>query len=256
MTDKEPCVVIGMGQLGSLFAVGFLRLGHPVYPLLRSDDPASLAERLQPRLVLAAVGEKDLPGVLKTLPSAWRDRVVLLSNELLPHIWQAYQLQDPTVISVQFEKKDAKPPGIDRPSPVYGPLAETIKQALETWGIPTRRLMDQESMTRELVVKNLYILTLNLAGLATGGSAAELLDQYRGLLDEVWEELFAVQQAMVDFPLNRKELKHATLDYLSVAPARGAGRSAAERLERTLKHAHAHAVPVPTLEKIRMEIET
>jgi hypothetical protein len=29
-------VIIGMGELGELFARGFLKLGHPVYPVLRN----------------------------------------------------------------------------------------------------------------------------------------------------------------------------------------------------------------------------
>ena len=29
-------VIIGMGELGELFPRGFLKLGHPVYPVLRN----------------------------------------------------------------------------------------------------------------------------------------------------------------------------------------------------------------------------
>ena len=29
-------VIIGMGELGELFVRGFLKLGHPVYPVLRN----------------------------------------------------------------------------------------------------------------------------------------------------------------------------------------------------------------------------
>lgn len=256
MKLRSPFVVIGLGQLGSLFSTAFLRLGHPVYPLLRGDEPAPLAERVQPQLVLAAIGEEDLPGVLSNLPQTWRQKVVLLSNELLPKTWRAYNIHKPTVISVQFEKKAGKPVGVDRPSPVFGPQAGTIVRALDKMEIPSRRVTDLASMTRELVLKNLYILTLNLAGMATRGSAAQLLDQYWGLTLKIWEELFSVQEAMVDITLDQMELKQATLDYLALAPERGAGRSAPARLSRTLDHAHAHGVPVPTLEKIRQEIDT
>jgi hypothetical protein len=251
--QPSPFVVIGMGQLGSLFSAGFLRLGHPIYPVLRGDSPSHLAQLIQPQLVLAAVGEKALPGVLDSLPETWRPRVVLLSNELLPQTWRAHGIQSPTVISVQFEKKLGKPVAVDRPSPVFGPQAGIIIQALSELDIPSRPVDDMQSMTHELVLKNLYILTLNLAGMATGGGAAELLGQFRGLTDRVWNELFAVQQAMVESPLNQGQLKQETLDYLALAPGRGAGRSASERLQRTLANARAQSIPVPTLEQINQE---
>jgi ketopantoate reductase len=256
MKNSEPFVVIGLGQLGSLFSVSFLRLGHPVYPILKGDSPSAMTQHIQPKLVLAAVGEEALPGVLENLPEPWRDRVVLLSNELLPQTWQAFDIPSPTVISVQFEKKDGKPVGVDHPSPVFGPLAGTVLQALDELDIPGREVTDRASMTRELVLKNLYILTLNLAGLETGASAAQLLGQHRGLTEQIWAELFAVQQAMVDIRLDREEVKQATMEYLDRAPKRGAGRSAPERLERTLIHAHTHGVEVSTLERIKEERST
>ncbi|MFP5339503.1 MAG: hypothetical protein ACLGIW_13590, partial [Gammaproteobacteria bacterium] len=43
---------------------------------------------------------------------AWRPRVALIQNELLPRDWEKYRYEHPTVISVWFEKKqgtDAKP---------------------------------------------------------------------------------------------------------------------------------------------------
>ena len=32
---KNPVVVVGIGEMGSVFARGFLRLGHPAYPVTR-----------------------------------------------------------------------------------------------------------------------------------------------------------------------------------------------------------------------------
>jgi len=43
---KEPVVVIGMGEMGSVFARGLLRLGHPVYPVGRDDNMKKLARAL------------------------------------------------------------------------------------------------------------------------------------------------------------------------------------------------------------------
>jgi hypothetical protein len=207
-------------------------------------------------LVLIAVGEDDLPVVLQNLPQEWKDRLVLLSNELLPQTWQKFDISSPTVISVQFEKKAGRPVVIDRPSPIFGPQSAVIKETLEELDIPSREVADLGTMTRELVLKNLYILTLNLAGLATGGTAAELLQQHRGLTEGLWDELFAIQQAMVETPLSPAELKQETMDYLALAPDRSAGRSARERLHRTLEHAREKGIDVPSLEKLYQETVT
>jgi hypothetical protein len=40
--------------------------------------------------------------ILIGIPSVWRDRLVLLQNELLPRDWQAQRIPNPTVISVWF----------------------------------------------------------------------------------------------------------------------------------------------------------
>ncbi|WP_305800935.1 hypothetical protein [Thiolapillus sp.] len=123
--------------MGGVFARGFLRLGHPVYPVTRNQDLEAAAQEIPaPEAVLIAVGEKDLPQILEKLPDAWREKIVLLQNELLPadfaHLPQA------TVISVWFEKK----PGMDYkviiPSPCFGPKAALVRDALGHLDIPVR----------------------------------------------------------------------------------------------------------------------
>ena len=52
-------VIIGLGQLGRVFAGGLLRVGCSVVPVNRGDDMAALAQRHPaPELVLVAVGRK------------------------------------------------------------------------------------------------------------------------------------------------------------------------------------------------------
>jgi len=102
--NKAPVVVIGIGEMGSVFARGLLRLGHPVYPVTRDTDMQALAKQLpSPQMVLVAVGEAALQPVLEQVPAPWLDRLALLQNELLPGDYA--QLPDPTVISVWVEKK-------------------------------------------------------------------------------------------------------------------------------------------------------
>jgi len=184
---KPPVVIIGISELGGVFARGFLRLGHPVYPVTRATPMVAVAEELpEPELVLVAVAEGDLPPRLAALPDTWRGRVGLLQNELLPIHWAG--IPEPTVISVWFEKKPGADLKVIIPSPVFGPWSELLAVALETLEIPTRILADSDELLFELVVKNLYILTTNIAGQDVGGTVGELWSRHRELARRVGEE--------------------------------------------------------------------
>ena len=103
---KASVVIIGIGELAGVFAHGFLRCGHPVYPITRKMDLARECQQIpSPCLVLVMVPENELHPVLEKLPEAWRDKVGLLQNELLPRDWQQHDLKNPTVTVVWFEKK-------------------------------------------------------------------------------------------------------------------------------------------------------
>ena len=127
----NEAVIIGLGQLGRVFAGGLLRAGCSVIPVNRGDDLFTVAHaHPDPALVLVAVAEHDLHTVLAAMPGAWRPHVALIQNELLPRDWEKYRYADPTVMSVWFEKKpgtDAKPLIA---SPVAGPGAALLCRAL------------------------------------------------------------------------------------------------------------------------------
>ena len=72
---KNPVIVVGMGEMGSVFARGFLRLGYPVYPVVRGIDMCEVERQLgEPELVVIAVAEQELQAVLLEVPGSWRDR--------------------------------------------------------------------------------------------------------------------------------------------------------------------------------------
>jgi len=78
-------VVIGLGQLGRVFAGGLLCVGRAVVPVNRGHDmPALACRHPAPELVLVAVAENDLHSVLAPLPARWKPRTALIQNELLP----------------------------------------------------------------------------------------------------------------------------------------------------------------------------
>lgn len=242
-------VVVGLGQLGRVFAGALLRAGHTVVPVNHGDHPGVIADaHPNPILVLVAVGEADLAGVLAAMPMSWRDRVALIQNELLPLDWESHGYIDPTVISVWFEKKsgtDAKPL---ISSPVAGPAAELLVDALATVDLPARAIPRGDALLFELVVKNVYILTTNLAGLKTGGTVAELWANHQAFSRDVAADVIALQEALTGRTFDPRQLIAGMLKAFDGDPEhRCTGRSAPTRLKRALARADAFGLAVPTL---------
>lgn len=238
--------------MGSVFARGFLRSGHPVYPVTRTSLSAAVARLAPPPgLVLVAVAENALHGVLATLPSAWRDRVALLQNELLPQDWERYNLIQPTVISVWFEKKRGQDVKVLIPSPVHGPHAQLLQDCLTCLDIPTRVLHSTHELLFELVVKNVYIVTTNCAGLITGGTVSELWAQHRELAQDVAHEVIRIQEHLTGMRFDAEQVLAAMLAAFAGDPQHGCtGRSAPLRLARALQQAERAGIETPVLRMI------
>ncbi len=248
-------VVVGMGQLGSELAAGFSAIGHPVVPVRRGESLDAVAtEHPSPALVWVAVGERDLHPVLGALPAAYRDRLGLLQNELLPRDWERHRLPMPTVAVIWFEKKAERPRRVLLETPVAGPEAARTASALTAIDVPAHVVPDGD-IAFELVAKNLYILTTNILGLAIGGPVGEFRRRHHERLAEVAEQILDVQEALVGAPLARVRLRAYLLRAIEADPEHASrGRTARERLERTLAHAREHGVAVPALERIAREL--
>ncbi len=249
---KENVIIVGMGQLGGVFAKGILAAGHPVYPIIRSMDITNEANMIQnPKEVLVSVAEGDLNNVLEEIPAVWRDRLVLLQNELLPRDWQAFEITHPTVISVWFEKKKGMDAKVLLPSPIYGPNAGLISEGLKIIDIPARILDDQDDLLFELVRKNIYIITINIAGLITGGSVGELWKNHEEFTRKVANDIMDVQAWLVDRELDRERLITGMLEAFDGDPGHKCmGRTAPDRLKRALNFADQAGLDISTLREI------
>lgn len=251
---KRPVVIIGIGELGSVFARGMLRTAHPVYPILRGMDPTEEARHMpEPQAVIVATGEADLHPVLGRVPEGWKDRLVLLQNELLPCNWEAHGIAQPTVIAVWFEKKKGMDVKVLLPSPVWGPHAALVVEALAAIDIPARVVDTAPAMVLELVAKNLYILTTNICGLVLpeGATVGELHAHHGELERAVASEVLEVQEWLVGQSLDRDVLLRKLEEAIAADPAhRCKGRSAPARLLRALEHAREGGIEVPTLREI------
>jgi ketopantoate reductase len=249
---EKIAVMIGLGQLGRIFAGGLLKTGHIVVPVNRGDDFEAVAARWpEPDLVMISVAEADLHPVLSELPEAWHENLGLLQNELLPRDWQAHGIENPTVISVWFEKKQGTDAKALLSSPVYGPEAERLVAALAAIDLPAHALSDAAALAWELVRKNLYILTTNIAGLDGCSNVGMLRDQYQSLLEAVANEVLDVQEWLAGQTFDRTGMLAGLLEAIAADPQHAcAGRSAPSRLKRALHHADAAGLATPELRRI------
>lgn len=254
---SEHIVVVGMGQLGAVFAEGFLRTGHSVTPVLRGGDVAHACEQTRPEAVLVATGEDDLGDVLTRLPASVRDRALLIQNELRPEKWQQHHLE-PTLGIVWFEKRKGKQPNVVLPTVLFGKQTALLEEALTALELPHRTIHTNEELAHELVLKNLYILGLNLAGLRVGGVAKELLTIHRAFFDDVIGEILPLEGALLDTvpPFSSamldktRLLKDLERAILADPEHSCSGRSAPRRLERTLKDAERLSMKTPILRQL------
>lgn len=246
---RRSVAIVGLGQLGGIFGQGLLRLGHPVIPVLRGDRIEDLVAH-DPALVLVAVAEKDFDATLEAIPSALRDRVGLVQNELLPPDWEAQGIVDPTVAVVWFEKKRGRGAKVVRTTRIGGPHADLLVRALESVDLPARRV-DARDLAFELVRKDLYILGSNLAGLAVGGTTGDLCTKHRELVTPILQDVLAIDEARLGAELPRESLiECAFLDFAKDPEHATMGRTAADRLGRTLGRAERYGVDVPALRGI------
>ncbi len=248
----NPAVaIIGIGEVAGVLAKAFLRNGHPVFPVTRDMGMTEVARELSdPLVAVIGVAEKDFSTVLKDVPESWRDRLAFIQNELLPHDWENEGIVDPTVLSVWFEKKrgtDYKPL---LPTQIFGPRASWIADALTSIEIPCSVLESQEELLYQLVLKNVFILTTNLAGLALeeGATTATLWGENRELALDIANDSIDLQQALVGKSLPRQELLDGLVEGLGADPHHKCkGRSAPVRLARAIEIADEKGVEIPAI---------
>jgi hypothetical protein len=251
-----PVAIVGIGELGGVFARAFLKSGHPVYPVTRGMEINSALDRIpSPALTLVAVGEKDLSSVLREMAPAHRQTVGLLQNELLPDAWESNGVENPTVISVWFEKKKGMDVNALRDSPVYGPQAVLIADALESIGLPCRQLSGEDELLFELVVKNVFVYMINICGLKTGGSTGALWENHTGLARLVAADIIDLQEAVTATTFPRDDLMRGVVVGIEGDPGHKCmGRSAPARLSRFIAMADKAGVPARAIRAIQAEI--
>ena len=256
---KPPIIIIGIGELAGVFARAFLRNGHPVYPITRGMNMIAEAENVpEPQLVLVAVAEKDFHPVMETLPDQWRNHLVLLQNELLPRDWETYDIENPTVISVWFEKKKGMDYNAILPSPVYGAMADLVAESLEQIQIPCKILPSQDDLLFELVLKNVFVVTINIAGLVLedGTTTSMLWRKHQKLALDVADDVIDLQEFVTGKTFSRDRLREGLLAGIKGDPNHKCrGRSAHGRLNRAVQFAGDAGLKIQTINDIYQRLK-
>src|SRR5690606_34585265 len=188
--------------------------------------------------------------------------------ELRPNQWLEHELH-PTVAVVWFEKRKGKAPHVVLPSVLCGRLAPLLAACFAKLELPLRTVMTMDDLCHELVLKNLYILGLNLTGLAqvNGKSperASDLLTSHQGIFSNLLTEILALENALLQetaqsdrkqllrgVQLDEPRLRAELIEAIRADPDHTcAGRSARRRLTRTLEHAKRLHLKTPHLERL------
>jgi ketopantoate reductase len=250
---NQHVVIIGIGELGGVFARAFLRKGYAVYPVTRSINISEAANSVpEPMLVLVAVAENDLPDVLGTIPAQWHGNIGLLQNELLPHHWKTYNITNPTVMSIWFEKKRGQDYKVLIPTRIYGPKAKFLADSLEGIGISCKILSNEDDLLVELVLKNVFVFTINIAGLETGGTVETLWLEHNELARQIADEVIDLQEWLTGVSFPRDRLINGIVEGMQGDPNHKCkGRSAPARLARVIELADEAGLQIPIIREIQ-----
>jgi len=168
----------------------------------------------------------------------------------LPRDWQQYSL-NPTVISVWFEKKKGQDSKVIIPSPVYGKYAQHVADALASIDIAARVLSDDAALLHELVLKNVYILTTNIAGLYVKGNVGQLWDEHNQLTRDIAGDVIELQESLTGQSLDSEALIAGMVNAFDGDREHMCmGRSAPARLKRVLAMAGEHGLVLDAIQRI------
>ncbi len=255
---NQSIVIVGMGQLAGVLASAFLRKGYPVFPITRNMNMSEEVNTItNPRMVVVAVAKKDFKSVMDEMPDQWLDKLVLIQNELLPGDWEAFDVLDPTILSVWFEKKKGMDYNPVLSTPVFGPHAELIVNSLQDIDIPCRIVGSMDEMAAELVAKNIFVLTINICGLALpdGTTTSMLWEKDRDLALAVADDVIDIQEHVTGRKFDRARLMEGLKKGLYGDPEHKCkGRSARGRLDRILDIADQSGLKIKSIRELAERI--
>ena len=248
MGTPRYLVVVGLGQLGRLFATGALARGVRVTPVLRGVDPGAVLAPLPDVPILLAVGEHDLEPVLRAIAPARRRDAILVQNETFPPDWRPL-VPDPTVAVVWLNAKPGRPLQVARSTAVRGRHAALVCALHAPLDVPCRLLDDDAQLARELVAKYALILAVNALGLRSDETVGTWLARDEPLVRRLVADARRLGEARlgdrVDDADAAEDAALEAMQALATMPARG--RTARARVDRALALGRTLGVSLPAL---------
>ena len=114
-----------------------------------------------------------------------------------------------------------------------------------------KRFPDDDEFKRELVLKNVYILTSNICGLKVGGTVGELWSDNEKVARDIAGDVMDIQFKLAEKELDREALIKAMVTAFEGDPDHKCmGRSAPVRLDRAIKKADELGLEVPKLREM------
>jgi hypothetical protein len=253
--DMRDFIVMGLGELGALYANAALKLGLRVTPVTRALEPERALQELPLETpLLVAVGEADLESALTSLPKGRLDSLVLLQNELFPAQWERFTSY-PTVMVPWLLKKKGEPLLVARSTPVLGQHADLVLSLHRALGFEAEKLPDEAALRQAIVDKYAFILTVNALGLLEDLALGDWLHKAPAQVSTLAREAAALGARLVcegreldDFDTNTT-VTQVQAGMKAMGAMRARGRTAKERLRRATAHAARFGVPVPALDQ-------
>ena len=243
-------VVVGLGQLGSLYADGAQRAGFRVTPVGRTDNLAAIVASVPAAPLLIAVGESDLAAVLAAIPPPQRDDLILLQNELFPSDWEPIT-PHPTVLVVWLNRKHDRPSEVARPTAVHGRHADIVATVHTALGLPCTVLTSPADRNLELVGKYAFIITVNGLGVAADRTVEAWRRADPARVEALVGEGVTLGEARLGHPVDRAAAHRMVIEALEALPTMPVrGRSAGARVARGLAVARARGIDIPVLSAI------
>ena len=112
-------------------------------------------------------------------------------------------------------------------------------------------LDDDAALIHELVLKNVYILTTNIAGLEVGGNVKQLWDEHRTIAQGVASDVIRLQEVLTGKAFDHQSLINGMVSAFNGDPEHMCmGRSAPVRMQRALALAAENKISLGMLERI------
>jgi hypothetical protein len=247
----DEMIVLGVGELGRLFAGAALAEGLHVTPITRGVTPAHVLAGRPPHVpILVAVGEDALERALDSLPAARRDDAVLVQNELWPSVWQSRGFR-PSLMLPWVLQKPGLPRTVVGTTPVFGAHAAMLGALCARLSLPCVGITERE-VPQALADKYTFILVINALGCWRDELLGRFLTDAQPQIAALCQEASALSAALLDAPLDPVRSHRLTLDAMeAMASMRARGRTASLRVDRALGHAATHGLNVPALRACR-----